>query len=647
VARHSKHSSDQAFDTSRARKATRRVGALDGLRVLAMLAIVIYHANVSWLPGGFLGVTVFFTLSGYLITDALLREVKRNGGSIDVFGFYARRLRRLVPLMICVVACTALACALFAPGLLAKMRGDAIPALLFYENWYYIVREQSYFAASGLPSPITHFWFLSVIVQFYLVWPWVVLFLTRVIRSRSTSARIVAVMALASAILAAVLFDPSGDPSRVYYGTDTRLAEILVGAWLAFVWPTDGMTGFGKAFVERLGTVASTIITDLLAVAALGAIGFLCVKTNGYSPILYRGGLLGVSVLTSIVIAAIVRPSSVLALPLGIPPLVELAKRSFGIYLWHYPLLLIMNPATRTTALPWWGWALEALAIIVAVELSWRLIEEPIASLLSGRQQSTSGSHSREEQTGSRGPAFLSLALLAVLAIAGGALIYIGPFWYEDGALQQVTDTTEHAGANQAPQAQPEPRKPSESPREAVSSAVERFEELLRKTEYTVDPTTGATDAPVILIGDSVPAGAVDMFYEIFPYGYIDAVVGRQLYEGDDIYLAHLAEGYDQRVVVFSCGDNGVAYEEDVVDLVESAGSRQVYLVTTRVPLPLQDMNNALFYEVAARYDNCEVIDWYAESEGHDEYFWDDGTHLRPEGAYAYVMMLRRAICGE
>jgi len=364
---------------------------------------------------------------------------------------------------------------------------------------------------------------------------------------------------------------------------------------------------------------------------------------NGYSPWLYRGGLLGVSLLTAIVIAAIVRPGSLLGLPLGLPPFVEVAKRSFGIYLRHYPLLLIMNPATRTTALPWWGWALEALAIIVAVELSWHFVEEPMALLLSGKW-STRG---RDERVQESFNPLISVGILLVVAAIGGTLTYIGPFWYEDGALQQATDTTQVEAPGAPSQPVVEARTPSETVSEAVTKASEHLQTILGATDYTVDPDTGTTDAPVILIGDSVPAGAVDQFYQVFPQGYIDAVVGRQLYDAAGVYQWYQSEGYNQSIVVFSCGDNGVAQEEDVVEMVESAGNRKVYLVTARVPLPLQDMNNELFYEVAARYDNCEVIDWYGWSEGHDEFFWDDGTHLRPEGAEAYVAMLRYYICGE
>lgn len=654
---------------------SRRVTALDGLRVLAMIAIVVYHANVKWLPGGFIGVTVFFTLSGYLIGDSLLREVRR-AGTIDILKFYKRRIVRLMPLMMAVITVTALLSAVLAPQLLEKMRGDALPALFFYENWWYIFREQSYFAASGLPSPITHFWFLSVLGQFYLVIPWIIIMLSSVVRSRTTQRRVIAVPLVATAILAAVLYNPSGDPSRVYYGTDTRLPEILVGVWLAYAWPTDTNTGFSRAVTERVPQP----LLDLLGLASIGALGYLCFIVNGYSSILYRGGLLLVAVLTAIVIAAVTRPSSILAVPLGIPPLSFIAARSFGIYLWHFPLLLLMNPATRTTELPWWGWALEALAIIVATEISYQLVEKPF----SGRGKSDSrgtrdtrdgrGSRSSRDPYPTQGPSRLLIGgwvLGGLVCVAAAALLAIGPFWYVDGAKlqaertqqdQQQSGTVESQSGQgaSAPSTEGAPAPTDEASfthigegidtegHKAAQAVVDVAVALERRIRgYEIDPETGKTNAPVILIGDSVPAGAIDQFYEIFPYGYIDAEVGRQLYVADDVYLDAVAMGYDKEVVVFASGDNGVADDDDMQHLLDAAAGHQIYLVTVRVPLQLQDMNNELFKEYAAKYDNVNIIDWYAESEGHDEYFWDDGTHLRPEGAEAYVLMLRREIVGE
>ncbi len=606
-----------------------------------MLAVVFYHAVPGVLPGGFLGVTIFFTLSGYLITDAMLRDIRRNGGSFNVLVFYKKRLRRLWPLMLLVVGSTAILAAICAPALLGKMRPDAIPALLFYENWYYIVREQSYFAASGLPSPITHFWFLSVIMQFYIIWPWIVLLLTHTHSSRVRQGRFVLVLAIISAIIAAVLFDPSGDPSRVYYGFDTRLAEILLGAWLAFEWPTDGMTKSSRSVLERLGGVGNTLITDLIALFSMVVLVGLCFTVNGYSPWLYRGGLFCVSLLTVVVIAAVVLPGSTLSHVLGVKPLVEAAKRSFGIYLWHFPLLLFMNPATRTTEVTPLGWLLQALIIIGVVELSYRLVEEPSAALLSRRT------------TLDEPLVRVSLAILLSTTLVGGGLLLVGPFWYKDGASQQQANTAQQTPPQQQsttpPPSAPAPAANANKPKSVdatIKEAAESLDALINAKGYSVDPETGVTDAPVILIGDSVPAGAVDQFYKVFPKGYINAEVGRQLFDGVEVYKESLAQGYNQFNVVFSCGDNGVAVESDVENLISAAGNRKVFLVTARVPLQLQDLNNELFRKIADKHENVTLVDWYAYSdEGHDEYFWDDGTHLRPEGAEAYVAMLRDAIC--
>ena len=647
--------SNRPTTSSRRRESqpARRNGAIDGLRVLAMLAIVVYHANATWLPGGFIGVTVFFTISGYLIANSLLREYGRKG-TIDFKAFYQRRILRLMPLMLAVIAVTAILCAIFAPQLLNKMRPDALPALLYYENWWYIFREQSYFAASGLPSPITHFWFLAVLGQFYLIWPLISYTLSRLCRRRVTQRRIVGLLAIASAVAAALLFNPKGDPSRVYYGTDTRLAEILVGCWLAYAWPTEGDSAFSKRIKDSVPSIA----LDVLGLAALVGLGYMATAVNGYSPILYRGGLFGVSVLTAIIIAAVTRPDSLLAKPLGIKPFVTIAARSFGVYLWHYPLLLIMNPATRTTQLPAWGWALEALVIAAAAELSYHLVERPFQERPKDRHGETKPLQLNPIGVG---------AGLLVVAVSTGLLV-VGPFWYKDGALQQATtnaqpsekteDTTEKDTSTTEPSTETTVEEIQAftevgegivtDGHKVAAAAVEGARTLERRIHgFTLDPETGQSNAPVILIGDSVPAGAIDQFYQYFPYGYINAEVGRQLYVADDVYLEEVAAGNGKDVVVFSCGDNGVADDDDMNALLEAASGHQIYLVTTRVPLPLQDMNNALFAEYAEKYDNVNLIDWYAESEGHDEYFWDDGTHLRPEGAEAYVLMLRRAIVGE
>ena len=602
------------------------VGALDGLRVLAILAVLVYHANPSWLPGGYFGVTVFFVLTGYLTTLSIEREIGR-AGRLDYPRFVLKRVTRLLPSMLAVVGVTTLLCVFLAPNLLPKVKSDAVPALLFVENVFYIVRKVSYFANAGLPSPLTHFWYLGVVMQFYVIWPLVLLGMRKVVRSRRTACSAVGILSVASAVLMAVLYDPAGDTARIYYGPDTRAAELLLGA-LAALWT--GGRGLNLRALPAVGPRlkdAPAWTCDAVALACLAGLGVMCFSLNGYSEFAYRGGMLLAAVLTAVLVSCLCRPQSALAHVLGARPVAEAGKRAFAAYLWHYPLLVILNPATRTTEFPVWGWALEFLLIFACVEASYRLFEKGQGPReLAGR------------------PMPLGLAVPQVAFGALGVLCALVLLFVPISAEQTGVPTEMQ---QMSAEEQQDNTTFDVSGTYFAGTAFAAAIDQINATSFTVDASTGATNASVILIGDSVPAGAITQFYKYFPNGYIDAQVGRQLYAGLDAYRQCQANGHDGDVVVWAIGDNGVARENQVKELIEAVDpSKHVYLCTVRVPLALQDMNNQLFKDVAAQYDNVDVIDWYAESAGHDEYFWSDGTHLRPEGAEAYILMLRKAITG-
>lgn len=638
------------------------VGALDGLRVLAILAVLVYHANPSWLPGGYFGVTVFFVLTGYLTTLSVEREIGR-AGRLDYPRFVLKRVTRLLPSMLAVVGVSTLLCVFLAPNLLPKVKSDAVPALLFVENVFYIVRNVSYFANAGLPSPLTHFWYLGVVMQFYVIWPLVLLGLRKVVRSRRAACSAVDILSVASAVLMAVLYDPAGDTARIYYGPDTRAAELLLGA-LAALWT--GGRGLNLRALPAVGPRlkdAPAWTCDAVALACLAGLGVMCFSLNGYSEFAYRGGMLLAAVLTAVLVSCLCRPQSALAHVLGARPVAEAGKRAFAAYLWHYPLLVVLNPATRTTELPVWGWALEFLLIFACAEASYRLFEKGQGPReLAGRPMPL-------------GLAVPQVAFGALGALCALVLLFVPISAEQTGVpteMQQMSaeeqqylaeqqaaaesaqsgengDSSDAAGEGDGSQAEPQQDNTTfdVSGTYFAGTAFAAAIDQINATSFTVDASTGATNASVILIGDSVPAGAITQFYKYFPNGYIDAQVGRQLYAGLDVYRQCQANGHDGDVVVWAIGDNGVARESQVKELIEAVDpSKHVYLCTVRVPLALQDMNNQLFKDVAAQYDNVDVIDWYTESAGHDEYFWSDGTHLRPEGAEAYVLMLRKAITG-
>lgn len=641
---------------------SRYVGALDGLRVLAILAVLVYHANPSWLPGGYFGVTVFFVITGYLTTLSIEREIGRTG-RLDCPRFVLRRVTRLLPSMLAVVGVTTLLCVFLAPNLLPKVKSDAVPALLFVENVFYIVRNVSYFANAGLPSPLTHFWYLGVVMQFYVVWPLVLLGMRKVVRSRRMACGVVGVLVVVSAVLMAVFYDPTGDTARIYYGPDTRAAELLMGG-LAALWT--GGRGLNLGTIPKLGSRlknAPAWTCDGLAVACLAGLSVMCFSLNGYSEFAYRGGMLLAAVLTAVLVSCLCRPGSVTARVLGARPVAEAGKRAFAVYLWHYPLLVVLNPATRTTELPVWGWALEFLLIFACAEASYRLFEKGQGPReLAGRPMPL-GLAVPQVAFGALGVlCALVLLFVPISAEQTGVPTEMQQMSAEEQqylAEQQAAaesaqsgengDGSDAAGEGDGSQAEPQQDNTNfdVSGTYFAGTAFAAAIDQINATSFTVDASTGATNASVILIGDSVPAGAITQFYKYFPNGYIDAQVGRQLYAGLDVYRQCQANGHDGDVVVWAIGDNGVARESQVKELIEAVDpSKHVYLCTVRVPLALQDMNNQLFKDVAAQYDNVDVIDWYAESAGHDDYFWSDGTHLRPEGAEAYVLMLRKAITG-
>lgn len=369
-----------------ARPKSRYIPALDGLRTLAVVAVVLYHLNLTWAQGGLLGVTIFFVLSGYLITRLLLNEVAKTG-RIDLKSFWIRRIRRLVPAVVTVVFVTCALCTIFNHVMLTKMRPDILPSLLFFNNWWQIAQNVSYFNALGDPSPLTHFWSLAIEEQFYLIWPPLLFAMVSMHVSKPNTRRVVLGLAAVSALAMMVLYNPAADPSRVYYGTDTRVFSLLLGAWMAFIPDRDlapvrlarrlglnrlaGAAKHGKNAEGKPGEKAdesaetapaqpsalvrfwsSPASIDVLGVVGLVGLAAMVALTNGYTAFQYRGGTLLCSILTLMVIAACVQPQGMVARALSAEPLVWIGKRSYSIYLWHYPLLLLMNPVANINDTP-------------------------------------------------------------------------------------------------------------------------------------------------------------------------------------------------------------------------------------------------------------------------------------------------------
>jgi peptidoglycan/LPS O-acetylase OafA/YrhL len=444
----------------------RYMPGLDGLRALAVLAVIAYHVDFGWAQGGLLGVGIFFTLSGYLITDLLLAQQSATGG-LAMVSFWQRRARRLLPALFVMVAVVAGWVALLQRGQLPALRGAMVAAAGYISNWWLIAHNTSYFARFGPPSPLGHLWSLAVEEQFYLIWPWLMLLGLAITRRQDDVSRRrwlaggALLLAAVSAVLMAALYHPGYDPTRVYDGTDTRAFALLIGAALAFARPS-------RLMPAQPGR-RRRLLLDGAGAAGLIVIGVLIWRTGQYSPFLYRGGMVLLSLATAAVVLAAVAPAGQIGQLLGWRPLRWIGVRSYGIYLWHYPVIVLTTPAGGQETLV--RASLQVAASVAIAALSWTFVEEPIRRGAIGRwiMQLRSGAWHPASRRGWASAGIASGAAgLAVAALAGaGPAASAGSAVAASSASVETGASAASFSASQTASGTPVPGRTAEAARPA------------------------------------------------------------------------------------------------------------------------------------------------------------------------------------
>ena len=563
------------------------IPAIDGLRAIAVLAVIFYHLGFSWIPGGFLGVDLFFVISGYVITRLLLDSIERSGG-LDLRAFYLARIRRLLPALVFMLVTTAIAVGIWAPDTIKRFLIDTPFALTGSMNWWLVGRHLDYFESIGRPPLLQHTWSLAVEAQFYLIWPLMLLLILKFFGKKRIAIASLAIAALSGITLMIVSFSldaaSASKVSHVYFGTDTHSIGLFLGAALAVSWiPQNFKTTVSKKaqdFIDGIG------VFGFLGILA----AFLLIDES--DPTLYKIAFPLAGIFAAAIITSIVHPASRFAPILQNRVLLWIGERSYAIYLWHWVIFQVTRPSVDLAGASWAMYSLRILIVFALADISLRYIELPvrrgvISYWFKGLKYRTQSEKKKQTLQ------FSAIATVLLLAIA---VISV----------------------------------------RAISIGNQAREDVIASVTVSEDTETVTNDG-IWLTGDSVILGIKSVLAERFTVSLVNARIGRQAPELLDEIVRDQVNA-PTGAVVLNLGNNNAVSEDQVVAILETLkDSEKVILVNTAVPRPWRDGNNEVIARVSVRYSNVQIVDWASISEGHPEYFAPDGIHLAPTGVTVYV----------
>lgn len=623
----------------------RYMAGLDGLRAIAVLAVIGYHLNLSFMQGGFLGVSIFFVLSGYLITNIISSEWERSG-KVDLKNFWLRRMRRLFPALFIMVVLVVCYVTLFDPGRLTSIKGDAITSILYINNWWLIFHKVSYFAKFGPPSTFGNLWSLAVEGQFYLIWPLVLIISFKYLKKKRYIVFLTLLLAIASALAMGMLYEPGMDPSRVYYGTDTRVFGLLLGSALALILPSDKLSS-NMSRNKRL-------ILDVIGFLSLLSIFIMFIYVNQYDTFVYRGGMFLLSVIAAVTIAVSAHSSSFLGKALGCFPLRWLGARSYGVYLWYFPVLILTTPPVNTEGINPIRAVLQIFLIILISALSWRYVEDPIRH----------GALKRIMQDIKIKNGKIVLPIKTFMLVIVSTVI-IGIFVVGMSGIMPVAASTSlnsSGGGNGTNVSSSYVENSDVTSDGIVQEDSSNIPDNRRDIKYypykggkadssVASNDSGKTDVKIqdgkgiTIIGDSILIDAKPYLEEMLPGITIDGKVGRQMYQAKDVVKSLKAEGKISDTLIVELGTNGPFTEDQLLSLLKAAEPvKHIILVNVRVPRPWESVVNKTLNKVSSEYPHTTLIDWYKASYGHDSFFSPDAVHLEPSGAKYFASLIAKTI---
>ena len=571
------------------KKSTRHISSIDGLRAIAVTAVVLYHLGISWIPGGFLGVDLFFVISGYVITRLILDSINQSS-ALDLRAFYAARIRRIYPGFLFMVISTIIFIGVWAPEAIKRFLSDLPYALSGTINWALVARNQDYFETIGRPPLLQHTWSLAVELQFYLIWPIILLTVLKYFGKKNIAriALIIAIISGTALFLVSLQLDQanSAKVSHIYFGTDTHSLGLFLGSALAVSWIPQNLS----ANITRR---AQDVIDGIGVVGLLGLIStFLFIDESNAS--LYQIAFPLAAIFGCLVIISLVHPASRFAPIISTPPFRWIGQRSYGIYIWHWVIFQVTRPSVDLSGETWALYLARVLLVLALADISLRWVEIPFRQ---GHVQTWfRGMKYRSPKERVRQQLIVLVSIIAVLA---------------------VTSSISVSAINRSSQ---------------ISQVIN--EELTDQEDSPVDlgSTTG-----LWVTGDSVILGIRSKLENKEHISLVNARVGRQAPELLAVMRVDQSS-VPSSPVIFNLGNNNALSEQTVVEIFEVIKNQpQIIVVNTAVPRPWRDANNAIISKVASRYVNVKLVDWDRISKDRPELFAPDGVHLSPAGSDVYV----------